>query len=92
MDWTRVVVALACHSHVLAFVIVACFILKRLPWLIAAFRVAIAGRTPRPNGRVRRSKRSNPAGIGSGRDAAKAADRGSRRDGLILRPDVLPIE
>jgi hypothetical protein len=35
-------VALACHSHVLASVIVGCFILKRLPWLIAAFRVAIA--------------------------------------------------
>jgi len=42
MDWTHVVVALACHNHVLAFVIVGCFVLKRLPWLIAAFRVAIA--------------------------------------------------
>jgi hypothetical protein len=42
MDWTHVVVALACHNHVLTFVIVSCFVLKRLPWLIAAFRVAIA--------------------------------------------------
>jgi hypothetical protein len=41
-DLTRVVVALACHSNVLAFIVVGCFVLKRLPWLIAAFRVAIA--------------------------------------------------
>jgi hypothetical protein len=42
MDWTHFVVALARHNHVLAFVIVGCFVLKRLPWLIAAFRVSIA--------------------------------------------------
>jgi F0F1-type ATP synthase membrane subunit b/b' len=42
VDWTHVVVTLAGHSHVLVYVIVGCFVLKRLPWLIAAFRVAIA--------------------------------------------------
>jgi hypothetical protein len=42
MDWTRVVAALGCHNPVLAFVIVGYFVLQRLPWLIAAFRVAIA--------------------------------------------------
>jgi hypothetical protein len=42
MDWTRVVVALACHSHVLTFAVVGCFVMKRLPWLIAAFRAATA--------------------------------------------------
>ncbi len=42
MDWMHVVAASGCHSPVLAFVIVDYFVLKRLPWLIAAFRVAIA--------------------------------------------------
>jgi len=42
VDWTHIVVALAGHSHVLVFVIVGCFVLRRLPWLIAAFRVAVA--------------------------------------------------
>ena len=42
MDWTRVVVALASHSPVFGCIIVGCSVLKRLPWLIAAFRVAIA--------------------------------------------------
>lgn len=41
MDWTHIVVALAGHNHVLVFVIVGYCILRRLPWLIAAFRVAI---------------------------------------------------
>jgi hypothetical protein len=42
VDWNHVIVALVGHSHVLADVLVGFFILKRLPWLIAAFRVAIA--------------------------------------------------
>ena len=42
MDLTRIVVALACHCPVLVFVIAGCFALKRLPWLIAAFRAAVA--------------------------------------------------
>jgi hypothetical protein len=41
MDWTDAVTALAGHSYVLAFV-VGCLALKRLPGLIAAFRVAFA--------------------------------------------------
>lgn len=43
MDWTDAVTALAGHSYVLAFV-VGCLALKRLPGLIAAFRVAFAQR------------------------------------------------
>jgi hypothetical protein len=42
MDWTQAVAALVGHSNVLAYVIVGCFALKRLPGLIAAFRVAVA--------------------------------------------------
>jgi hypothetical protein len=42
MDWTDAVAALAGHSYVLASVVVGCFALKRLPGLIAAFRVAVA--------------------------------------------------
>jgi hypothetical protein len=42
MDRTHAVAAVACHSNLLVYVIVGCLIVKRLPWLIAAFRVAIA--------------------------------------------------
>jgi hypothetical protein len=42
VEWTNIVVALADHSHYLAFVVVGLFALRRLPWFIAAFRVAIA--------------------------------------------------
>jgi hypothetical protein len=42
MDWNQGVVALVGHSNVLAYVIVGFFVLKRLPGLIAAFRVVVA--------------------------------------------------
>lgn len=41
MDWLHTLVALVGHNPVFAFVIVGVFVLKRLPWLIAAFRIAI---------------------------------------------------
>lgn len=42
VDWTHVIVALVGHSHVLVLVMISFLILRQLPWLIAAFRVAIA--------------------------------------------------
>jgi hypothetical protein len=38
----HIVMAMAGHSHIFVFVLVGFFMLKRLPWLIAAFRVATA--------------------------------------------------
>jgi hypothetical protein len=42
MEWNQAVVAMVGHSNVLVYIIVGFFVLKRLPWLIAAFRVAVA--------------------------------------------------
>lgn len=42
MDWLHILVALVGQNPVLTFVIVSVFVLKRLPWLIAAFRIATA--------------------------------------------------
>ena len=41
MDRTHLDVALVGHNPVLVFIIVGLFVLKRLPGLIAAFRLAI---------------------------------------------------
>lgn len=42
VDWNHIVMALAGQSHIPLFVIVGFYAMRRLPWLIAAFRVAIA--------------------------------------------------
>lgn len=42
MVWYHNLMALAGQNPTVVFVIVGFFMLRRLPWLIAAFRVAIA--------------------------------------------------
>jgi len=68
-----ILMALVGQNHVVFFLIVGFLILTRVPWLIAAFRVAIDQRTRTElSGRARRLMRSSPAGTGSGRNVAEA--------------------
>ncbi len=42
MDWLHTLVVLVGHNRIIGYVIVSYLVLNRLPWLIAAFRVAKA--------------------------------------------------
>jgi hypothetical protein len=73
VDCIPILMALAGQNQILVFLVVGFFFLRRLPWLIAAFRVAIVqGEKTRLSGRARHSRRSSPAGTGSGRSEAEA--------------------